>query len=262
MLQWTIVSKSLFKLLFAVLFSIYLGVELVGCVIIHWSAFWRTTRLSFSEATPFRTPPAMCSSQSLRTPAVTVFPLWLLGTGVCSVELPRWCGGKEPARRCRRCKRLGFNPCFGKSPGEGNGNPLWYSCLENFMNRRAWWLEVTRSQTTELLSTHAYPLWRNVYSSPLPFFWLHPKAWRILFPQLGVELGPRPLALKVWSSDHWTAREFPLLSIFSEAVCPFVVEFCCCWVYVLDIKSLSSYVISKYFLSLCRLSLYFLDNVH
>ena len=141
-------------------------------------------------------------------------------------------------------------PVLGRWPGEGNGNPLWYSCLENFMNRRAWWLGVTRSQTTELQSTHAYPLWRNVYSSPLPFFWLHPKAWRILFPRLGVELGPRPLAVKVWSSDHWTAREFPPLSIFSEAVCPFVVEFCFCWVYVLDIKSLSSYVICKYFLSL------------
>ena len=26
----------------------------------------------------------------------------------------------------------------GRSPGEGNGNPLWYSCLENPMNRGAW----------------------------------------------------------------------------------------------------------------------------
>ena len=25
-----------------------------------------------------------------------------------------------------------------RSPGEGNGNPLWYSCLENFMDRGAW----------------------------------------------------------------------------------------------------------------------------
>ena len=27
----------------------------------------------------------------------------------------------------------------GKSPGEGNGNPLQYSCLGNSMNRAAWW---------------------------------------------------------------------------------------------------------------------------
>ena len=28
------------------------------------------------------------------------------------------------------------------SPGEGNGNPLQYSCLDNFMNRGAWWATV------------------------------------------------------------------------------------------------------------------------
>ena len=32
----------------------------------------------------------------------------------------------------------------GRSPGEGNGNPLQYSCLENFMDRRAWWATVHR----------------------------------------------------------------------------------------------------------------------
>ena len=29
-----------------------------------------------------------------------------------------------------------------RSPGEGNGNPLQYSCLENPMNRGAWWATV------------------------------------------------------------------------------------------------------------------------
>ena len=40
----------------------------------------------------------------------------------------------------------------GRSPGEGNGNPLQYSCLENFMDRGAWWVivhGVTESDTTE-----------------------------------------------------------------------------------------------------------------
>ena len=32
----------------------------------------------------------------------------------------------------------GSIPGSGKSPGEGNGNPLQYSCLENPMNRGAW----------------------------------------------------------------------------------------------------------------------------
>ena len=29
-------------------------------------------------------------------------------------------------------------PGSGRSPGEGHGNPLWYSCLENPMDRGAW----------------------------------------------------------------------------------------------------------------------------
>ena len=32
----------------------------------------------------------------------------------------------------------------GRSPGEGNGNPLEYSCLGNPMDRRAWWATVHR----------------------------------------------------------------------------------------------------------------------
>ena len=33
----------------------------------------------------------------------------------------------------------GSNPGSGRSPGEGNGYPLQYSCLENPMDRGAWW---------------------------------------------------------------------------------------------------------------------------
>ena len=46
-------------------------------------------------------------------------------------------------------------PGLGRSPGKGNGNPLQYSCLENSLNRGAWWVivyRVTRSNTTEWLT--------------------------------------------------------------------------------------------------------------
>ena len=33
---------------------------------------------------------------------------------------------------------MGLIPGLGRSPGEGNGNPLQYSCLENSMDRGAW----------------------------------------------------------------------------------------------------------------------------
>ena len=36
----------------------------------------------------------------------------------------------------------GLIPGSGRSPGEGNGNPLQHSCLENPMDRRAWWSTV------------------------------------------------------------------------------------------------------------------------
>ena len=35
----------------------------------------------------------------------------------------------------------GSIPGWGRSPGEGNGNPLQCSCLENPMDRGAWWLQ-------------------------------------------------------------------------------------------------------------------------
>ena len=41
-------------------------------------------------------------------------------------------------------------PETGRSPVEGNGNPLQYSCLENSMDRGAWWATVpciTKTQT-------------------------------------------------------------------------------------------------------------------
>ena len=35
-----------------------------------------------------------------------------------------------------------LNPGSGRSTGEGNDNPFWYSCLENPMDRGAWWATV------------------------------------------------------------------------------------------------------------------------
>ena len=39
--------------------------------------------------------------------------------------------GKESACQCRRHRRHGSSPGLGRYPGEGNGIPLEYSCLEN-----------------------------------------------------------------------------------------------------------------------------------
>ena len=50
--------------------------------------------------------------------------------------------GKESACQSSRFKRCRFDPWSGRSPGGEQGNPLQYSCLENSMDRGAWWATV------------------------------------------------------------------------------------------------------------------------
>ena len=47
--------------------------------------------------------------------------------------------GKESSCNAGDTGDLGSIPGLGRSPGEGNGYPLQYSGLENFMDRGAWW---------------------------------------------------------------------------------------------------------------------------
>ena len=59
-------------------------------------------------------------------------------------------GGSEVKASACNAGDPGSIPRLGRSPGEGNGNPLQYSCLENPMDRGAWWAAVhgvTKSQT-------------------------------------------------------------------------------------------------------------------
>ena len=65
---------------------------------------------------------------------------------------------KNPPASARDARDLGLIPGLGRSPGDGNGNPLQYSCLENPMDRGARQAAVhgvAESDTTEQLSTHA-----------------------------------------------------------------------------------------------------------
>ena len=51
-------------------------------------------------------------------------------------------GGSEVKASACNVGDLGSIPGLGRSPGEGNGNPLQYSCLENPMGGGAWWATV------------------------------------------------------------------------------------------------------------------------
>ena len=59
-------------------------------------------------------------------------------------------GGSDDKESICNAGDPGLIPGSGRSPGEGNDNPLQYSCLENPMVRGAWWAmvhRVTKSRT-------------------------------------------------------------------------------------------------------------------
>ena len=53
---------------------------------------------------------------------------------------------KNPSANPRDIRGTGLIPGLGRSTGRGNGNPPQYSCLENSMNRGAWWATVLGPQ--------------------------------------------------------------------------------------------------------------------
>ena len=67
-------------------------------------------------------------------------------------------GGSEIKASACNVGDLGSIPGLGRSPGEGKGNPLQYSCLENPMDRGAWWATVhgvakSRTRLSDFTST-------------------------------------------------------------------------------------------------------------
>ena len=59
--------------------------------------------------------------------------------------------GPKPTGKESACNAgdLDLIPGLGRSPGEGNGNTLQYSCLENPMDRGAWRLQSMGSQESD-----------------------------------------------------------------------------------------------------------------
>ena len=96
----------------------------------------------------------------------------LINTSFFSLGFP---GGSEVKASACNVGDLGSIPWLGRSPGEGNGNPLQYSCLENPLDAGVWWATVhgvTNSQTR--LSDFTFT-----------FFWSSCTAFVILVPHQG-----------------------------------------------------------------------------
>ena len=62
-------------------------------------------------------------------------------------------GGSDSEESACNVGDQGSVPGLGRFPGEGNGNPLQYSCMENFIDRGAWratvhWVSKSHTQLT------------------------------------------------------------------------------------------------------------------
>ena len=67
---------------------------------------------------------------------------------------------KNPPANAGDVRHVPSIPGMGRSPGEGNSNPLKYFCLENSMDRVAWWVTVhgfakSQTQLSDRARTHA-----------------------------------------------------------------------------------------------------------
>ena len=65
-------------------------------------------------------------------------------------------GGSDSKESACNAGGQGLIPGLGKSPGERNGYPLQYSCLENSTDREAWWAKVHGIRVKHDLVTNTF----------------------------------------------------------------------------------------------------------
>ena len=120
--------------------------------------------------------------------------------------LPWWLSDEEPICQGRR---HGFNPWVGKIPWRRKWQPIQYSCVENPMDKRAWWATdygITKSRTRlSSWTTRTVATWLQRLACPwhggvLPFDRLKLELGTCVFQHL--------LLQRVWRSDVEHASDF------------------------------------------------------
>ena len=119
---------------------------------------------------------------------------------------------------------LGLIPGLGRSPGEGNDNPLQYPCLENLMDTGAWWAAVhgvAESGTTERL-TFTYLLTSTAGGNANLCTHYGKQYWD--FSKIKIELpyGPRtPLPDTIWKRKRTKTLIWKdiLVIVYSRTIC-------------------------------------------
>ena len=81
-------------------------------------------------------------------------------------------------------QKTGFNPGLERSPGEGNGTPLQYSCLENPMDRGAWWATVHRVTKSQIQPRQLSTLARTLHWHCLTWLCCFKETTHFLLPPL------------------------------------------------------------------------------
>ena len=118
--------------------------------------------------------------------------------------LPCSSNGKESAGD------QGSIPGLGRSSGEGNGNPLQYSCLENSMDREAWWATVRGVAkswtwlTDSHIHTHTHTHTHNWRASEI--WWLSSQ-WRTSWRRKDVCGCSLPAPKKTWKASQKCVKD-------------------------------------------------------
>ena len=131
---------------------------------------------------------------------------FFLVVNITVLRLPLYLSGKESVCQCRRCKRHGFDPWIKMIPGEGNVNLLQYSCLENPMDRGAWWATVQGVTRVRHTWAHTCTLQYFTVWGRGTMHTEEPQNWKIRFKGIFQSVAkvegrftvPSPFAKRVW----------------------------------------------------------------
>ena len=97
-----------------------------------------TNNKHFATSSVTKSCPTVCNPINCSTPGFPTLNYLLEFAQISQVRLVV----KNPPANARNVGDSGLIPGLRQLPGVGNGNPLQHSCLENPMNRGAWWATV------------------------------------------------------------------------------------------------------------------------
>ena len=114
---------------------------------------------------------------------ITQKPTWVFRQFATFIGFP---GGSDCQESTYNARDLSLIPGSGRSPGEGTGSPLQYSCLKNSTGRGAWWLQSMGWQRVRhnwATNTFTFNLYKYIHT----FIW-----WPIMLCQQ--QVSPYPCA--------------------------------------------------------------------